>query len=211
MKLAISVYNWEFKDRIVKKNKTSWWSQQWNRSTCVYDWQSFLMVCACSEECFDWWVQFTVKRSPPQRVRAQWETGAGHGPGASGQIRWLGRVCCLLWISNGFKQGHGLLVNHLSSKWWSDVMERKWGITIQHTVCILLFSPHLTFQTLWVYVQFKCSLKRLSFHLKSPTALKVSVDKTAQTLFWFHSSHDPIRIKSVFLLLAKLKLLKYAS
>ncbi len=137
-------------------------------------------MCACSEECFDWWVQFTVNAllhsvsvhsERPERVT---------GPAPAGRSGGLGRVCCLLWISNGFKQGHGLLVNHLSSKWWSDVMERKWGITIQHTVCILLFSPHLTFQTLWVYVQFKCSLKRLSFHLKSPTALKVSVDKTAK-------------------------------
>ncbi len=79
-----------FKDRIVKKNKTSWWSQQRNRSTCVYDWQSFLMVVYLQWRVF--WLMSTVygKRSPPQRVRAQWDTGAGHGPGASGQIRWTG-------------------------------------------------------------------------------------------------------------------------
>ncbi len=115
----------------------------------------------------------------PERVTSLAPAGRSGG---------LGTVCCLLWISNGFKRGHGLLVNHLSSEWWSDVMEQKWVITLQrnkqmqHTLCILLFfSPSDIPNTLGLCtVKNKWSLKRLSFHLKSPTALKVSVGKTAK-------------------------------
>lgn len=166
----------------------------------------FSWLCTCSEECFDWWLQcavnallhcMSVYSGIPERVM---------GPAPAGRSGGLGIVCCLLWISNGFKRGHGLLVNHLSRKWWSDVIERRLGITLkrnkqkQRTVCISFPLSLLTFQTLWVYVWLimygwvndrnKWLLQQLSFHLKSPTALKVSVGKMAKlalslTLFCF--------------------------